>query len=277
MWHDRFVQPLMTDMDYNLPIFMHATGYLTSQYPINRPEGHPDFQWIHCTKGEGLLIVDGNKYTVKENQAILLYPNVPHQYYSTSDPWEVYWILLGGLKVSPIFELAGLHKSGVYNLSHSDFLLSHLKNAYSVAKAKNPFVVLECAKITYMLLLDIIRYSSAECTTIDQDYSRLQPVLEYVDNHYDQVITLEDLSEILGITSQYLCFLFKKLVNMRPTEYINMVRINKSKEILFHERDKKISDIAQMVGFENPGYFSTLFKKFEGMTPHAFKKLNGIS
>lgn len=276
MWEDRFVQPIMTDIDYNLPIFMHATGYITSQYPIKRPKGHPDFQWIHCTKGEGILIVEGEEYIVGPNQAILLYPNVPHEYYTKSEPWEVYWILLGGEKVLPIFELAGLHKSGVYKLSHSDILLQHLKNAYAVAKARNPFVVLECAKITYMLLLDITRYSSSECPTIDQEYSRLQPVLEYIDNHYREVITLEDLSEILGITSQYLCYLFKKLVNMRPTEYINMVRINKSKEIIFQERDKKISDIAFMVGFENPGYFSTLFRKFEGMTPHAYKKFNGI-
>ena len=59
----------------------------------------------------------------------------------------------------------------------------------------------------------------------------------------------------------------------RPFEYINEVRINKSKELILSNYNYSISTISKKAGFESPSYFGMQFKKIEGMTPGQFKEL----
>lgn len=275
MWLDQYVFPKMTDLEYQLPVYMHATGYLSCQYPIDRPKGFPGFQWIQCTDGEGRLEIDGVEHTVSKDQGMFLYPDIPHKYYPRSDHWEVYWIILSGSQIETIAKLSGMTRSGVYNISNSDILLSHLKNAYSIACSAKSLVGLECAKLTYNLMLDITK-CTADNELMNQDTTRLQPVIDYIEKYYAQVITLRDLADQLNITTQHLCMLFRQLLNMRPIEYLNRVRIHNSKLLMHRHRDKNISEIAYMVGFENPGYYARCFKQYEGLTPHKYRGIHGL-
>jgi AraC family transcriptional regulator of arabinose operon len=274
---DLAVFPMMTETETSLPVFMHATGYLSSQYPIDRPDGFPYFQWIQCIAGEGEIFTEGCIQTVREHQVMFLFPNQPHRYHALREPWEVYWMILGGYQIETIAKLAGIEKSGVYTIESSSILLNHLKNAYSIAQSGKGLVGLECAKLTYMLMMDMIRYITFGDNSFEQKYVRLQPVFKYIEENYHQVIKLTDLSQIMGITSQHLCLLFRNILKMRPMEYVNLVRINKSKEMLCRHREKKIYEIARMVGFETYGYYCNTFRKIEGITPEAFRRLNGVS
>jgi AraC family transcriptional regulator of arabinose operon len=273
---ERFIFPMITETESRLPVFMYGTGFLSNQYGINRQQGHPIFQWIQSTGGEGALVSDGKTYTVKAGQGMFLYPNQPHSYYPVKEPWEVYWIMLGGNEVERLAKLGGLDKSGVYDISQSEILVNNLKNAYSIANTGNSLAGLECAKLTYSLMLDIIRYTSQSAKSIDQNHIRLQPVIDYIDRNYATVIQLSDLANILGMTSQHLCMLFRNLVKTRPIEYVNIVRISKSKELMYRRREMRIGEISRQVGFQNPGYFCKIFKRYEGVTPEAFKELNGL-
>jgi AraC-like DNA-binding protein len=183
-------------------------------------------------------------------------------------------IMLGN-QIRNIARSGGIQRSGVYTIPESEALLTHMRHAYTIAAAGQPMLGLECAKITYMLLLDLIRYSTKHTETPDPKYIRLQPALDYIDTNFESDITLSKLSELLGVSEQHLCLLFRKLLNMRPMEYVNKVRINKSKHLLFRHREKKIFEISRMVGFEDPAYYAFLFKRFEGITPAAFKKMGG--
>lgn len=63
---------------------------------------------------------------------------------------------------------------------------------------------------------------------------------------------------------------------MRPMEYVNRERINKSKEWMFREPGMKMHEIATRVGFDNASYFSSVFKRISGMSPEHFKKFHGM-
>jgi AraC-like DNA-binding protein len=272
---ERFIFPWMTEMEISMPIYMCGTGYLSHQYPIDRPQGHGGFQWIQCTKGEGVLETGGQTCRVGPGQGMFLFPDEPHRYYAVTEPWEVYWMIMLGNQIGNIARSGGIQRSGVYTIPESEALLTHMRHAYTIAAAGQPMLGLECAKITYMLLLDLIRYSTKHTETPDPKYIRLQPALDYIDTNFESDITLSKLSELLGVSEQHLCLLFRKLLNMRPMEYVNKVRINKSKHLLFRHREKKIFEISRMVGFEDPAYYAFLFKRFEGITPAAFKKMGG--
>ncbi len=107
---------------------------------------------------------------------------------------------------------------------------------------------------------------------LQQKQLKLRPVIDYINTHYDQILTLEELADIMKITPQHLCLLFKNIMQIRPFEYLNQVRINKSKDFLINNFDLTIGEIAKMVGYDSTSYFCFVFKNIEGFSPGAFRK-----
>lgn len=268
--------PVLNPQVLELPVYMCFTGAIY-QDPIARDDKFPYFQWIQCVSGKGKLQVGGSLFEVGNGQGMLLYPNEPHEYYAASDePWETHWMVLGGFAVENIVRLAGMTRSGSYTLSNSNVTLSHMKNARMIVQSGQHWAGLECAKIAYCMLMDISRFISLNSESDEQQTERLQSVVEYMEQRYAEVITLEQLAAVLNISVQHLCSLFKKIHSKRPIEYLHHIRINKSKTLMFEDKSLTIQEIANRVGFETPGYFSSVFKRLEGVTPSVFQQLNGL-
>jgi AraC-like DNA-binding protein len=113
-------------------------------------------------------------------------------------------------------------------------------------------------------------------TSSSPDPMKLHPVTQYIEENCHRPVTIAELADCIGVSSQYLCHLFKVTLNMRPMEYVNRERIHKSKEWMFREPTLKIQEIAARVGFDNPSYFSSVFRKLEGVSPERFKKSHGM-
>ena len=207
---------------------------------------------------------------------MFLYPNEPHAYYSIHEPWEVCWISFSGEDAERMSKLAGLVHSGVYGVSSHELIVNHISNALTLTLSEKPMSGLECSKLVYMFLIDMMKYTMVHPLSADQSYLRLQPVFAYMEQHYGREVTLAELAEQMGISVSHLCLLFRRILDKRPIEYLNQLRVHKSKERMLLAPDARIGEIARHVGFETPGYFSTLFKRYEGMTPETFRKLNGI-
>lgn len=97
-------------------------------------------------------------------------------------------------------------------------------------------------------------------------------VMEYVDQHPDEDISLELFADKLNITSNYLSSYFKEKTNMNFSEYVNGVRLGKAKILLLEKNKYTIQQIGQMVGFYNTNTFIRNFKKLSGLTPGEFRK-----
>ena len=99
------------------------------------------------------------------------------------------------------------------------------------------------------------------------------PVLNYIDDNFREDFPMTRLAEIAGITPQHLCRVFRETMNMRPNEYLLMCRMNEAKQLLKHS-DISVSEICRSVGFSDPGYFSTIFRRYEGTPPAEYRKKN---
>lgn len=95
--------------------------------------------------------------------------------------------------------------------------------------------------------------------------------LNYIDNHYDEKISLEDVAEKLHLSKHYLCNIFKKSTGENMSLYINKLRIEKAKMLLL-EPEGRVKEIFEEVGYSNQQYFSKVFKKITGMTIMEFKE-----
>lgn len=269
--------PIITETERQLPFYVTGVGCNYLQEDIKREEGYPAFQWIQCHKGEGRLLLDGNIYSVKPQQGMFLYPGIPHQYYAVDEPWEVDWIGFDGQQMESVIKAIGFSESGVFYVNQADLLLNKIRRVLAIAQSGLPFNGLECSVIVYEIILDLFKYTSCnQDDSISRQHLRMQPVIDYIETNYSGIITLEELAGAIKVTPQHLCLLFKNTYKIRPFEYLNKVRISKSKDFMFSGRDLQIQDIAQMVGYDNVSYFCAVFKEIEGISPGKFKKLHGI-
>ncbi|WP_110955105.1 AraC family transcriptional regulator [Anaerosinus massiliensis] len=99
----------------------------------------------------------------------------------------------------------------------------------------------------------------------------LAPVLEYMEAHYTEKLTLDALSSAAHMSSYYFCRLFKSFTGKSPTAYITHLRLNKA-AVLLQENKLNITEVALTVGFSDSNYFSRQFKKYKKVAPSKLQK-----
>lgn len=100
----------------------------------------------------------------------------------------------------------------------------------------------------------------------------IQHILSYIDEHFAEKLTLEQLSELAGLTPNYFSALFKKVSGITLWKYINSKRIDKAIQIITDENSKiNIIDAAAECGFNNTANFNKTFKSITGMTPSEYR------
>jgi len=99
---------------------------------------------------------------------------------------------------------------------------------------------------------------------------RLKRVLQYVDDHLDAKITLQDLATVAGLSRMHFAAQFRTAIGMRPHEYLLKRRIERAEELL-KQAEVSLVDVALTVGFQTQAHFTTVFKRFAGDTPHQWR------
>ncbi len=93
---------------------------------------------------------------------------------------------------------------------------------------------------------------------------------EYVRENYGEKLTLAAIASKIGISQGYLSSVFKKQTGGNLNDYINQIKIERAKELL-EKHEYRMYEISDMLGFENPYYFSKVFKKLTGITPSEYE------
>ena len=115
----------------------------------------------------------------------------------------------------------------------------------------------------------LLQYSTTESATISASSDKLKNVLDYIDLHYAEPLTISELAELCYFSEYHFMRFFKKHMNMTCVEYMNNFRLEKAVE-LFEQGHLSIIEVSMSVGFRNLSYFHRAFKKKYGMTPLTF-------
>lgn len=107
------------------------------------------------------------------------------------------------------------------------------------------------------------------------DSSCFEKLVNYIDNHFYEKLTLHDLAHKYNFNPNYCCYLFSKHKNTTFSQYVTNLRIDKAKQLI-ETTDFTLEKIADVVGFHDYFYFSKVFKKSCGISPKEYKKKRGI-
>jgi AraC family transcriptional regulator of arabinose operon len=257
----------------NLPIIVFGIGYEDNQPHVLRREGFPIPQIFICKNGEGTLKVNESTFIIKRGSFFYLMPNTPHEYYGNTDKWEIEWLAFSGNQLDNILTELKFDTTKVGILSNLDKILSSFNKIFVSLRLDNNSGKIISSSVLYEILVELytilhikpgIEVSNGSCAVND--------VKLYIDEHYNQDITIDELSELANVTPQYLCKMFKRHLNLRPFQYIAMKRIQHAKKML-SDSTMSVNDIAHLVGYNDCSYFCAIFKKYEIISPSEFRGL----
>lgn len=271
----QFVLSTPTEVENELPFQLIGAGCDFYQYPIERPFGFPVFQWIQTIRGRGVLEAPSLQAEAGENQGLLLYPDEEHTYYAVEEPWYVHWISFSGHHIPSMLHYLDMNQTGVYGISDGTTTASRIRKALTTLQSDYPLRGIDGSAIIYQLLLDFLKHIQhpGEASR-ETDVTRLKPALDLIEAEMHRPLSLDDLAGSVGVTPQYFCDLFRSITSRRPTEYINQRRVDRAKELLLREPKTRVHDIGRQVGFESDSYFSTVFRKYEGISPRRYRETN---
>lgn len=129
-----------------------------------------------------------------------------------------------------------------------------------------------CLKDLEKYILEKIRYYFDALKEQNEMNSMALRVKQYIQWHYnDMTLSIDSIAQELGVSSPYLCAVFKKETGQTINKYITLYRIEKSKTLL-KDYMLKIEDVACQVGYGDSDYFSKVFKKYALCTPTEYRK-----
>lgn len=260
-----------------LPTMLYINKQECQRNKIERPlhKHNTVCEIVLVYKGSGTYILNNQKYTLHEGDIAFYNQGDLHEVSSSSNT-EI-----------------GDYCIGLTNLNIKNLPYNHLidKNTFPVRKSGNMFPILkelceqiytlgklnEHSNLTSQLLCAsfiIIATSLSSFTnyenTLIKDKQFMNRILNYLDEHFTENISINKVANSLGCSNSYISHLFKNSMGITPIQYVIKRRIGLAQTLLI-STDLSATQIATMVGYDNTNYFINSFTKIIGITPIRYR------
>ena len=237
---------------------------------------HPFTELFYVVDGKGEFNIQGQRFPVKPNDFVIINPQVEHTELSSPDePLEYIVLGIRGLSFSNLTPVSeGGHPFSFFNLrDEQKDILRYLNAMVQEATSQQMSYELVCHNLLEILLIKILRHQHFDLEVGKQSKATkdISFIKHYLETYYHESIQLEDLASMTHLSRFYIFHSFKKEIGMSPMEYLIDIRIKESK-ILLRTTNYSISQVADIVGFTTPTYFSKQFRKSTGISPTDYRE-----
>ncbi|QYR19434.1 AraC family transcriptional regulator [Paenibacillus sp. sptzw28] len=257
--------------------YMSRTGFNS----MPRPHEHSYYELYYLLNGERVYFMNGNVYTAKKGDMIIINPHNLHSTASSEKPgFERILINFSEAFIkdgdSHIVKLLPFEQSRLLRIPLKDQPeIEHLlKLMLAECKDEPPHYIAYVRSLMNELLIRIHRIGISVRESPEYEHPmhhKVSEIAQYINNHYDQKITLEQVANQFYISPSYLSRIFTKLTGFHFREYLQVVRIREAQKRLVNSRES-VQLIAEKVGFEHIAHFNKTFKKLAGTTPLRYRK-----
>ncbi|PWU67944.1 AraC family transcriptional regulator [Gracilibacillus dipsosauri] len=263
-----------------LPLYIESIGYNPEELDFDRPEGYPYYHWLQTVKGEGMIELANQTFSLPVGKGVLLTPYTPHKYYSDHDAeelWETYYITFTGAAIDPILNSLDMNYSAFYEETDNISFPLHIENILKklVNDDAPHHLAYETSADLYQFLMHLKKFGKVNNQlSILQSFEKIRYIVEWLEQVYPQDIGLMEISEKAKVSSQHLNTMFHDTFGISPYSFLVQLRIREAKRILITNPELSLKEIAKKVGFNAVSHFVTTFKKREGVTPSMYRNLH---
>ncbi|CAM4450326.1 helix-turn-helix transcriptional regulator [Paenibacillus tarimensis] len=236
---------------------------------------HPDFyRLVLIMSGEGYVQINSRRYEARPGQLFLL-PAGCEQTFGIYDKekvcvfWCHYRINLGDAALYENLELPAYVVPQDFDAAAA--LFRKMVDAYASPTLSKGLIVKAA-------LLEAISLYWEGCEIMDEQLAanelvtKMAAVLNYIDDHLGENITLDDLAKVAYLHPNYFISMFKSVIGQSPIHYVNQRRMEMARALLVAS-DVSVADIAAVLGMKNH-YLSRLFKQETGISPSRYRQIN---
>ena len=237
------------------------------------PHTHNHMELFFIVGGEGQFLIEDRLYPVSINNLVIINPNVTHTEVSlNAQPLEYIVLGIDGIELANSSTSNG--QFSILNHYESVEVSGCLRNILREMEQKNTGY--EDVSQAYMeiLIIRLMRTTALAIPARPQTVStnrQCAAVRRYIDLHFKESLTLEQLAQEAHMNKYYLSHSFKREYNISPINYMISRRIEESKYLLA-ETDLSMSQIAQLLGFSSLSYFSQVFRRTQSISPMEYRK-----
>lgn len=234
--------------------------------------GIRDHYLIHyIISGKGSYHIGNKTYFLSAGDSFLAYPNTEITYCADdNDPWEYAWVGFTGSDASMMLSATdfSLEKPIIKNTPMGDNIKRCIANIYNVHGSEFINAVQMTGQL-YLLLAEYIQ-NAHHVSNQNSANTYVQKSIEFISANYSYPITVEDISNYVGISRSQLFRSFDVILSKSPKEYLTDYRIKQACYLLTNT-NISITAIANSLGFDNSLYFSKTFHKKKGLSPSEFR------
>ncbi|ULO10435.1 AraC family transcriptional regulator [Paenibacillus sp. 19GGS1-52] len=262
---------------------MNSFNYVFSEGSICKGNGHKppnlhkwgpgvrDVYALHyIVSGKGYLETQHTTFLLETGESFIIFPHMEVYYYPDPlDPWEYFWIELYGGEASRLLSMVNFTPdSPVVAPSPQD--LGPLFHVSKTAELE-PFERERSDAKLHLLLSYYMEYYPSDKAFLTKDYAL--SAREYIEsNFWKPSLSVLDVVDYVKIERSYLFRLFKEENGVSLSGYLTAFRIRRACELL-RTSHLSVKSVAYSVGYQDPLYFSKVFKKATSYTPSEYKKV----
>lgn len=242
--------------------------------PTRRPRGSLDYQLIYVASGKTHFYFHGEERIVNAEQMVLFQPRQEQHYeYFASDKPEVYWIHFTGGDVKNILRHFNipLDEPVFYSGNSSTYTYLFKEIIHELQSCRVGYQELLEMYLKQILLLIERSREERKPTVSSFIQDEMELARRYFTEHYNEDINIEEYAKSRGMSFSWFSRNFKQLTAKSPMQYVVSVRINNAASLLGCS-SYNINEVSNIVGYDNPLYFSRIFKKVKGVSPSEYKK-----
>lgn len=246
-----------------------------SHHSVRRKSGSRQYILIYCYKGEGVIQAGGHETPLRANSYYIIPPGVPHEYYAKEDnPWSIYWIHFTGPQAAHFYEkFSAQYQENAPMLALEERRISLFDNLISVMEDGYSDSNIEYVNLSLWQLLSAFfyeRYFTDEGKKYSEN-NTVEAAIEYMKQHLDTPLKVDDVAAHFNYSPSHFFTLFKKRTGYSPIHYFNYLKIQKACQYLSFT-SMSVKEISFELGFNDPLYFSRLFKKIMSAPPLRYRK-----
>jgi AraC family transcriptional regulator of arabinose operon len=236
-----------------------------------RKTGSSQYILLYCVEGTGYVHIQGVETMLTPNSYFIIPKNTPHHYRSSiENPWSIYWVHFMGESADLLYRrYAERDRPGKMMIPYEEKRILAFNEIYDLVE--NSFDIREL-EISNIKLLDFVSsfIFHKEINPSLQERHVITDSIKFMKNNLHKDISLEELADRQHLSVSHYCRLFAAKTGRSPHQYFNQLKIWQSCQYLYFS-DRNIKEICAELGFDDPYYFSRLFKKLMGISPVKYK------